>query len=237
MGWNQPAEKKTPWNALNLANFTHDATTRTADSKIRNSPQHLKAENGRTKHTESWGGNLRGWVFRKRWLNYSDSDTGRIVLWWREYKKAWKNLLMVHVDGEVRIMMIFVIKCDASSDQIKLWKNVGMIEFCVCGNELWLGTLMNWGSGRSLLLFVCYVFVEIYLWWRTLRGWEGQWSLRLCVYLRCVCCVRGNLFEFEGAEEADEVAAAGGERLPDAAGLQVFQVKVVQVFQVNCPPL
>ena len=35
------------------------------------------------------------------------------------------------------------------------------------------------------------------------------------------------VFELEGAEEADEVAAAGGERLPDAAGLQVFQVKVV----------
>ena len=40
--------------------------------------------------------------------------------------------------------------------------------------------------------------------------------------------VLGNSFKLAGAEEADEVAAAGGERLPDAAG--------VQVFQVNCPP-
>ena len=36
--------------------------------------------------------------------------------------------------------------------------------------------------------------------------------------------VLGNSFKLAGAEEADEVAAAGGERLPDAAGVEVFQV-------------
>ena len=87
-------------------------------------------------------------------------------------------------------------------------------DICVSGNELWLGTLRNW--------VVCYFCVEIYL-MEHFRSWGG-WSLYLCV---CVWCVRGNSFELEGAEEADEVAAAGGERLPDAAGLQVFQVKVV----------
>ena len=58
---------------------------------------------------------------------------------------------MVHVDGEVRIMMIFVIKCDASSDQIKLWKMLGWLNFVFAGMNFDLE--LEWTEAADV---VCY---------------------------------------------------------------------------------
>ena len=44
------------------------------------------------------------------------------------------------------------------------------------------------------------------------------------------------VIDLEGAEEADEVAAAGGQRLPNPAGVQVFQVKV-EIYQSRMPSI
>ena len=109
-------------------------------------------------------------------------------------------------------------------------KMLGWLNFVFAGMNFDLE--LKGTEAADVVCYFCVLCVEIYL-MEHFWSWGG-WSLYLCV---CVWCVRGNSFELEGAEEADEVAAAGGERLPDAAGLQVFQVKVVQVFQVNCPPL